>query len=118
MSNFNIEIGRRLRMYRQKRKISQEQLGNMLGISFQQIQKYENGQNRLFAERAAIIAEILSVSLIDLIPECDGKIATQKLSSLEAMEIASIYDSFSPKKRKALLGIARELKEVSGSEKS
>ena len=116
MSNFNIELGRRLRMYRQKRKISQEQLGNMLGISFQQIQKYENGQNRLFAERAAIIAEILSVSLIDLIPECDCKIATQKLSG-DAMEIAMILDSFSPKKRKALLGIARELKEVSGRDR-
>ena len=41
--------------------ISQEQLGDALGLTFQQIQKYEKGQNRIGAGRLFRIAQILSV---------------------------------------------------------
>jgi transcriptional regulator with XRE-family HTH domain len=43
--------------------ISQEQLGRKLGVSFQQIQKYENGKNRVSAARLFVICKALNVSL-------------------------------------------------------
>jgi transcriptional regulator with XRE-family HTH domain len=56
-------VGRRLRQRRIALGISQEQLGAELGLTFQQIQKYEKGQNRISAGRLYKIATILSVSV-------------------------------------------------------
>ena len=56
-------VGRRLRQRRIALGISQEQLGSELGLTFQQIQKYEKGQNRISAGRLYKIAMILSVSV-------------------------------------------------------
>ncbi|HET7408960.1 MAG TPA: helix-turn-helix transcriptional regulator [Paracoccaceae bacterium] len=54
-------VGRRLRRRRMALGISQEHLGQALGLTFQQIQKYEKGQNRIGAGRLYRIAIILSV---------------------------------------------------------
>lgn len=56
-------MGRRLRQRRIALGISQEQLGAELGLTFQQIQKYEKGQNRISAGRLYKMAQILSVSV-------------------------------------------------------
>jgi DNA-binding XRE family transcriptional regulator len=40
-------VGSRIRMFRKGRKMSQAQLGKKLGVTFQQVQKYENGKNRV-----------------------------------------------------------------------
>jgi transcriptional regulator with XRE-family HTH domain len=56
-------VGRRLRQRRIALGISQEQLGAELGLTFQQIQKYEKGQNRISAGRLYKLALILSVSV-------------------------------------------------------
>ncbi len=56
-------VGRRLRQRRIALGISQEQLGNELGLTFQQIQKYEKGQNRISAGRLYKLSTILSVSV-------------------------------------------------------
>jgi transcriptional regulator with XRE-family HTH domain len=54
-------VGRRLRQRRIALGISQEQLGADLGLTFQQVQKYEKGQNRISAGRLYKLALILSV---------------------------------------------------------
>lgn len=54
-------VGRRLRQRRNELGISQEKLGAALGLTFQQVQKYEKGQNRIGAGRLYRIATILSV---------------------------------------------------------
>ncbi|MEL7153285.1 MAG: helix-turn-helix transcriptional regulator [Pseudomonadota bacterium] len=54
-------VGSRVRIRRMTLGISQEQLGSALGLTFQQIQKYEKGQNRIGAGRLFKIAQILSV---------------------------------------------------------
>ncbi len=56
-------VGRRLRQRRIALGISQEQLGEELGLTFQQIQKYEKGQNRISAGRLYKLSLILSVSV-------------------------------------------------------
>jgi DNA-binding XRE family transcriptional regulator len=56
-------IGARMREQRLALSISQEQLGRKLGVSFQQIQKYESGKNRVSAARLFVICKALNVSL-------------------------------------------------------
>jgi len=59
----NSEIGRRVRVQRLARGLSQGELGKHLGVSFQQIQKYENGRNRVGSGRLQRVAEVLSVPI-------------------------------------------------------
>ncbi|MEM6678275.1 MAG: helix-turn-helix transcriptional regulator [Pseudomonadota bacterium] len=56
-------IGARLRLRRQSLGMSQEQLGQSLGLTFQQVQKYEKGLNRIGAGRLFHIASILDVEV-------------------------------------------------------
>jgi transcriptional regulator with XRE-family HTH domain len=57
----DIEVGRKVRALRLERNMSQERLGDALGLTFQQVQKYEKGANRISAGRLQRIAEILGV---------------------------------------------------------
>jgi transcriptional regulator with XRE-family HTH domain len=57
------EIGGRVRMRRVSIGMSQEKLGDMLGLTFQQVQKYEKGMNRISVARLVEIARILGVDI-------------------------------------------------------
>ena len=61
--SIDIEIGSRVRMRRISVGMSQEKLGDMLGLTFQQVQKYENGTNRISVGRLVDIAKILGVDI-------------------------------------------------------
>jgi transcriptional regulator with XRE-family HTH domain len=54
-------VGARIRMLRMVRGVSQTDLGNAVGVSFQQLQKYEKGSNRVGASRLHQIADSLEV---------------------------------------------------------
>jgi transcriptional regulator with XRE-family HTH domain len=56
-------VGSRVRMRRMMLSMSQEKLGDALGLTFQQVQKYEKGTNRIGASRLQQIAHILQVSV-------------------------------------------------------
>ncbi len=56
-------VGSRVRMRRMMLGMSQEKLGNALGLTFQQVQKYEKGTNRIGASRLQQIAHILQVQV-------------------------------------------------------
>ncbi|MBY5361512.1 helix-turn-helix transcriptional regulator [Rhizobium leguminosarum] len=55
-------VGARIRMRRQLLGMSQERLGEQIGVTFQQVQKYEKGINRIGASRLQRIAEVLQTS--------------------------------------------------------
>jgi transcriptional regulator with XRE-family HTH domain len=57
----DIEIGRKIRTLRLERGLSQSRLADGIGLSFQQLQKYESGANRVSAGRLQRIAELLGV---------------------------------------------------------
>jgi transcriptional regulator with XRE-family HTH domain len=59
----DMHVGSRIRLRRNMLGMSQEKLGGNLGITFQQIQKYEKGTNRVGASRLQAIANILGVSV-------------------------------------------------------
>jgi len=57
----DIELGKRIRLRRVEQKISQAELGEQLGVSFQQVQKYEKGSNRVSASRLQQACNVLQV---------------------------------------------------------
>src|ERR1043166_861550 len=57
----DVEVGHRIRIERLARGLSQTALANQLGVTFQQVQKYEKGVNRVGAGRLTRIAEVLGV---------------------------------------------------------
>lgn len=68
-------VGSRVRMRRMLAGVSQERLGEALGLTFQQVQKYEKGSNRISASRLQQIAKMLDVPVaffFDGAPTGDG----------------------------------------------
>ncbi len=57
-------------MLREDRGISQTELGRKIGVTFQQIQKYENGKNRVGSGRLFKIASVLDVPIIAFFEGC------------------------------------------------
>jgi transcriptional regulator with XRE-family HTH domain len=71
-SKHDIELGRRIRLRRVEHDISQTELGDKIGVSFQQVQKYEKGVNRVGAARLQQIATALDVP-VTFFFDGDGK---------------------------------------------
>jgi transcriptional regulator with XRE-family HTH domain len=57
----DVHVGRRLRLRRTLLGMSQERLGELLGLTFQQVQKYERGANRIGSSRLFELGQILDV---------------------------------------------------------
>ena len=96
------KIGSLIRMQRAKLGMSQTDLGNALGVTFQQIQKYENGTNAVASTRISDLCAALEMTPNDLFgvsSKMDGEVS--KLSSW-AMKIALKLDDASPAMRQAI----------------
>ena len=59
----DVEVGRRVRSRRLECRLSQSDLADRIGVTFQQVQKYENGANRIGASRLERISEALEVPI-------------------------------------------------------
>ncbi len=59
----DVHVGSRIRLRRTLRGLSQEKLGEALGLTFQQVQKYEHGSNRIGASRLFQLATVLDVPI-------------------------------------------------------
>lgn len=89
--NFNRALGLRLMVLRQSKKISQEYLGTCIGVSGQQVQKYENGINRITPKKLALCAEILKVPIGYFYGENDESLESYNRSVLNvAADIHSL----------------------------
>src|SRR6266436_1973366 len=69
----NISLGRRLRILRTTQKVSQTELASRIGVSYQQVQKYENGENAPTIFRMKGIAAALGVRPCEICGCCDEK---------------------------------------------
>lgn len=69
----DIHVGSRIRLRRTMLGMSQEKLGDSLGITFQQIQKYEKGTNRVGASRLQNISAILNVPVSFFFEDAPGE---------------------------------------------
>lgn len=76
----DIHVGSRIRLRRNMLGMSQEKLGEALGITFQQIQKYEKGANRVGASRLQAIGSVLSVPVSFFFEDAPGEPGTKGFS--------------------------------------
>ena len=83
----DIEMGKKIRLRRVEQRISQSDLGEKLGVSFQQVQKYEKGVNRVGASRLQQIAAALDVP-VTFFYDSDTK--TREVESLLFLDSAFI----------------------------
>jgi len=85
-SDIDVRVGRRLREARLLAGLSQSQLGARIGVTFQAVQKYESGENRLSASRLLGAAEVLRQPLscfFDDLSETDTAAAPARLTPKE-----------------------------------
>jgi len=81
-SSIDIAVGRNVRIWRMARGLSQTQLAQRLGVTFQQVQKYETGSNRIGTGRLVKIAAVLDMPIPALLEETQ---ATDPAVSLLAL---------------------------------
>jgi transcriptional regulator with XRE-family HTH domain len=114
----DIHVGDKLRQRRWMTGITQQQLGNAVGTKFQQIQKYENGSNRVSASRLWDIAKALDVPISFFFEGIDGQVAdtgeahASILSDKEAVNLVRVYSAIPKEQRRKLLDLARILSDV------
>lgn len=72
VTDIDIIIGRNIRTVRTWLGLTQTRLADMLGVTFQQVQKYENGSNRVSASTLIEIARKMDVPLSDLLAGVNG----------------------------------------------
>lgn len=63
VNSIDLSVGERIRIIRRQRGLTQTELGNIVGLTFQQIQKYERGTNRVSAGRLGMLAGALGVTV-------------------------------------------------------
>lgn len=118
------QVGNRVRLRRMLIGMSQEKLGELLGLTFQQVQKYEKGANRIGAGRLYQIAQILSVPIDYFYEGASDPLAgppakgtevpslpvAQFLSSAEGLQLSTAFMRIkSPKLRRRLVELVRSM---------
>ena len=68
----DVRVGANIRRIRNRIGMSQEKLAEALGLTFQQVQKYEKGANRVGASRLAAIARAMDVKIVTLFEGVEG----------------------------------------------
>ena len=71
----DVHVGSRVRLRRQLMKMSQEKLGDELGVTFQQVQKYERGANRIGSSRLFDLSRVLDVPVSFFFDDMPAEIA-------------------------------------------
>lgn len=87
-SPIDVHVGTQIRMRRKSLGMSQSALAGRLGITFQQVQKYEKGANRVGASRLQAIASVLGVDVSSLFANATPDVANGNaaLGSINAMQ--------------------------------
>jgi transcriptional regulator with XRE-family HTH domain len=85
-------VGKRVRALRKERRLSQGALGERIGVTFQQVQKYEKGTNRVSASTLYDIARALQVPYEDLLPrqEDDPEVSIARENSITCARTLSV----------------------------
>jgi transcriptional regulator with XRE-family HTH domain len=108
----DVYVGDRVRARRKKQGFTQDELGDAVGVSFQQIQKYESGMNRISASKLYKMAKLLKVLEIDyffkgyseaepIVGDCAALLELPE--TLEMLQ--AYYSTKDPRKRKKILSM-------------
>ncbi|MCX7792786.1 MAG: helix-turn-helix domain-containing protein [Thermodesulfovibrionales bacterium] len=109
-------IGRLIKKYRQQKGLSQMALAEKIGVSYQQIQKYESGKNSITAERLIAISEALGIPVHKFFPSEKEVLSEEEspygvLSEEEIKLIEHFRNIKDRNKRKAIFTILEAIKD-------
>lgn len=123
-TSIDLHVGRRLRRRRRLMGMTQQQLANMVGIRFQQIQKYECGANRITASRLFELSSSLSVPIQYFydglaaptaantsVANDHDDISPELLRQKETRELIRAYYRLGERPRRRLLDLAKSFEE-------
>lgn len=121
----DVHVGLQVRLRRKELKISQEKLAEALGLTFQQVQKYERGANRISASKLYEISQALNVPIgwffeglarTDGADDADDKpFVHGLLSSQEGLDLANLFPKVQPRRvRRRLVELVRAMVEGGG----
>jgi len=107
----DVALGRRLKSLRIRRGLSQTALGELLGLSFQQIQKYERGTNRIRVNQLQRFAEALAVPTTELleIPRTDASEIAEMIDTRIARRLMDAFQSLTSRERRCLAALVEEM---------
>lgn len=106
----DIRLGARLRIRRVRLGLSQSDLGHAIGVTFQQVQKYERGANRVAGARLIACAKALETTVAALVGEDGTETATDQLIDLTtpgAVALLRAYARLEPPVQRAVLAVAQ-----------
>jgi transcriptional regulator with XRE-family HTH domain len=107
---FDIEIGRRLQKLRIQQRHSQTQLGSKLGVTFQQVQKYEKGRNSISLYKLLKICAIFNVDFSYFItPPINADSTPSAELSTATIRAMTAFSKLNPKTQKTLLNFMEAL---------
>ncbi|GAA6207844.1 helix-turn-helix transcriptional regulator [Cognatishimia sp. WU-CL00825] len=120
MNKIDVLVGKRIRARRHAIGISQTELGDAIGVKFQQIQKYETGANRVSASRLWAVAEKLGVDVVYFFEgirrgeeisgsEVDPVDKMDFLSDRDTLEMMELYRKLPQSQRSAVLAFMRSM---------
>ena len=107
----DVYVGQRVRMRRVMCGLSQTALANRIGLTFQQLQKYESGMNRISASKLWLIAQELDAPVQWFFTDAEvGKSPTAEFGTKrETLELVRNFMNISPDSRKHFLSLAKSV---------
>ena len=120
MNKIDVLVGKRIRARRHAMGISQTELGDAIGVKFQQIQKYETGANRVSASRLWAVAEKLGVDVVYFFEginrsDKNAEVSDEPIDKMEflsdrdAIEMMELYRKLPTSQRSAVLAFMRSM---------
>ena len=94
----NQQLGERLRFFRMLKGFTQADLAAHVGVSFQQVQKWERGQNRLSTARLMMLCELFQINLSDFIQSQEDHNTIPTLTKAE-VQLLTAYRALEPHKQ-------------------
>lgn len=118
--DFYKKLGKNLRIARNMKGLSLHKLSSQLGISYQQIQKYESGANRIPLDKLIALCEICDFSIMQMLSfnhpyiseiydDADDSTSASYKANLETLEIIKVFPSLPEHIRYSVLKLLRTL---------
>jgi transcriptional regulator with XRE-family HTH domain len=111
----DVMVGARIRILRNHRGMTQGELAGKIGVTFQQVQKYEKGTNRVGASRLSRIASVLGVSVGELFESSENTSATGRspfrlLAERDALRVVTAFSrTTNPRVRRAITKLLKSI---------
>lgn len=118
-TDLDVEIGKRLRQARIRLGLTQSDLAKAADLTFQQIQKYEKGDNRIAVSTLARLRPVLGIEAADLLPplRTDGSAISDPLAAqgqtITGLSLAKLFGQMLPHQQASLLEVAKAITSAS-----